>query len=96
MFRYHAARCVDLGYPPTVIEAIRENKALDLPNRREQAVYEIAVLAQQPGPGPDETFDRAVTVLGRNGLAEVMCLLGYYTAAAIAMKLHRVPIPANV
>ena len=96
VFRVHAARCVELGYPPEVIDAIRDNKALDLPNSREQAVYEVAVLAQQPGPGPDESFERVVNILGRNGMAEVMCLLGYYSAAAIAMKLHRVPIPANI
>ena len=96
VFRVHAARCLNLGYPPAVIDAIRDNKAPDLPNLREQAVYEIAVLAQQTGPGPDEAFDRAVAVLGRNGLAEVLCLLGYYTSVAIAMKLHRIPIPANL
>lgn len=95
VFGSHAARCIDLGYPPEVFYAIRDNKELHLSNPREQAVYEIAVLAQQPGPGPDEIFDKAVNILGRNGVAEVICLLGYYSAAAIAMKLHRVPIPAD-
>lgn len=96
VFRIHAAKCVNLGYPKAVIDAIRDNKTPDLPNPREQAVYEIATLASQPGPGSDEIFDRVVTILGRNGLAEVICLLGYYTSASIAMKLHRLPIPANV
>jgi 4-carboxymuconolactone decarboxylase len=96
VFRIHAARCVELGYPPAVIEAICDNRAPELPNPREQAVYDVAALAQQPGAGADGTFDRALDVLGRNGLAEVMCLLGYYSAVAIAMKLHRVPVPAGV
>ena len=39
-------------------------------------------------------FERATKALGRNGLAEVLALFGYYSAVAIAMKLHRVPIPA--
>ena len=39
VFRVHAARCLKLGYPPAVIDAIRDNKAPDLPNLREQAVY---------------------------------------------------------
>jgi 4-carboxymuconolactone decarboxylase len=96
VFRVHAARCLKLGYPPAVIDAIRNDKVPDLPNAREHAIYEIAALAPQVGPGPDEAFERAVGVLGRNGLAEILCLLGYYSSVAIVMKLHRVPIPANL
>jgi 4-carboxymuconolactone decarboxylase len=76
-----------------VIDALRDNQTPDLPDPREQAVYDLAILAHEPGPGSDQTFDRAVASLGRDGLAEVLCLLGYYSAVAIAMKLHRVPIP---
>jgi hypothetical protein len=43
----------------------------------------------------DELFERAVKVLGRNGVAELCALLGYYTAVGMAMKLHQVPIPGG-
>ena len=33
-------------------------------------------------------------VTPRGPLAEVLALLGYYSAVAMAMKLHRVPVPA--
>jgi 4-carboxymuconolactone decarboxylase len=39
-------------------------------------------------------FARAEKVLGRNGIAEVLILLGYYSSVAMGMKLHRVPVPA--
>jgi 4-carboxymuconolactone decarboxylase len=91
VFESHAARCVGLGFPATVIEAIRNDSAPDLPDSSERAVYDIARLARQPGPGPDAAFDGAVMALGRDGLAEVICLLGYYSAVAIGMKLHRMP-----
>jgi 4-carboxymuconolactone decarboxylase len=93
LFRTHGARAIKSGIPPAVIEAIRDDKTPELPDPRERAVYELATLVQQPGSGPDEAFDSAVAALGRDGLAEVICLLGYYSAVAIAMKLHRVPIP---
>jgi 4-carboxymuconolactone decarboxylase len=96
LFRTHGARAVKAGFPPAVIEAIRANQTPDLPDPRERAVFEVATLAQQPGAGSDQAFDSAVAILGRDGLAEVMCLLGYYSAVAIAMKLHRVPIPPVV
>ncbi|MCC7082240.1 MAG: hypothetical protein IT530_16335 [Burkholderiales bacterium] len=47
-----------------------------------------------PGGGADEVFDRAERLLGRNGMAEVLALLGYYSSVAMAVKLHRVPLPA--
>jgi hypothetical protein len=43
---------------------------------------------------PDEVFARAERLLGRNGIAEVLALLGYYSSVAMGVKLHRVPLPA--
>jgi 4-carboxymuconolactone decarboxylase len=48
----------------------------------------------EPGGGSDEVFDRAERILGRNGIAEVLGLLGYYSSVAMGMKLHRVPVRA--
>jgi 4-carboxymuconolactone decarboxylase len=91
VFASHARRCLDLGFSPAVIEAIQGGREPELPDAREHAVYEVARMAARPGPGPDAAFDGAVAALGRDGLAEVICLLGYYSAVAIGMKLHRVP-----
>jgi 4-carboxymuconolactone decarboxylase len=93
VYTVHVKRCLELGVPQGVIDAIHNDKVPDFSNPRERAIYEIAKLAEQPGAGADEVFDRAVKALGRNGLAEVLALLGYYSAVAIAMKLHRVPVP---
>jgi len=43
----------------------------------------------------DARFADVEKVLGRNGIAEVLVLLGYYTSVALAMKIHEVPIPAQ-
>lgn len=91
VFASHAARCINLGVSQAVIDAIANDSVPDLSTQREQAIYEVAKMAAQPGPGSDEAFDGAVNALGREGLAEVICLLGYYSAVAIGMKLHRVP-----
>lgn len=95
VFTVHAKRCRELGLPESAIEAIRQNRLPDLASPRERAICEVAKAAQEKGPGEDAMFDRAVAVLGRNGLAELLALLGYYSAVAMAMKLHRVPIPAT-
>jgi 4-carboxymuconolactone decarboxylase len=66
----------------------------DLASPRERAIYDLAKMGEEAGPGADDKFEGAVKALGRNGVAEVLALLGYYSAVAMAMKLHRVPIPA--
>jgi 4-carboxymuconolactone decarboxylase len=94
VFEVHVKTCLGLGYPREVMDAIRNGQTPRLENPRERSIYELAQIAQQPGPGSDEVFDAAVANLGRDGLAEALALFGYYSAVAIAMKLHRVPVPA--
>ncbi len=90
----HTRTAVELGIPQSVFEAIRAGQDPVLDNERERAVYDVAKIAMAPGAGPDEVFARAERVLGRNGIAEVLGLLGYYSSVAMGVKLHRVPVPA--
>jgi 4-carboxymuconolactone decarboxylase len=43
----------------------------------------------------DADFAGIEKAIGREGIAEVLVLLGYYTSVALAMKVHEVPIPPN-
>ena len=90
----HVRTCVKLGIPQSVFDAIRAGQEPVLDNERERTVYDLARIAMEPGAGPDEVFARAERVLGRNGIAEVVALLGYYSSVAMGVKLHRVPVPA--
>jgi 4-carboxymuconolactone decarboxylase len=90
----HVRTAVRLGIPQSVFDAIRNGQEARLDNERERTVYDLAKTAMAPGPGPDEIFARAERVLGRNGIAEVLALLGYYSSVAMGVKLHRVPVPA--
>lgn len=90
----HVKRCLELGYPQAAMDALKAGDTPDLPDAREKAVYDLCQVAMAPGGGSDEVYDRAEKLLGRDGLAEVLALLGYYSAVAMAMKLHRVPLPA--
>jgi 4-carboxymuconolactone decarboxylase len=89
----HVKRCLELGYQPAVFEAMRAGQTPTFDNERERAIHDLASIAMAAGGGPDEVFDRAERLLGRNGIAEVIGLLGYYSAVSMGMKLHRVPVP---
>ena len=90
----HTKRLKELGVGEPVLDALRRAATPDLTDASERAIYDLFKLAEGVGAGADEVFDRATKILGRNGLAETLALFGYYSAVAIAMKLHRVPIPA--
>jgi 4-carboxymuconolactone decarboxylase len=90
----HTRMCVELGIPQSVFDAIRAGQEPVLDDERERAVYDLTRIAMEPGGGSDEVFARAERLLGRNGIAEVLALLGYYSSVAMAVKLHRVAVPA--
>ena len=90
----HVRTAVKLGISQSVFDAICAGQAPVLDNERERAVYDLAKIAIEAGAGSDEVFARAERLLGRNGIAEVLALLGYYSSVAMAVKLHRVPVPA--
>ena len=43
----------------------------------------------------DADFAEIEKAIGREGIAEVLVLLGYYTSVALGMKVHEVPIPLS-
>jgi 4-carboxymuconolactone decarboxylase len=91
VFAGHARTAEDLGVPAATIRLIAAGEEAHFPEARDQAVYDIARAAEAEEAPSDTAFERAVEALGRGGLAEVLALLGYFSAVAIAMKLHRVP-----
>jgi len=58
----------------------------------ENGVYQFAKSLAGGGKMTDEQFNAAEKALGREGVAEVLVLLGYYTSVALGMKVHQVPV----
>jgi 4-carboxymuconolactone decarboxylase len=90
----HERRCLELGFQQSLFDAIRADRTPEFDNEREHTVYDLARISMEPGGGSDEVFLRSEKLLGRNGIAEVLALLGYYSAVSMGMKLHRVPVRA--
>ena len=89
----HVKHCLEIGYKQAVFDAMRAGQTPTFDHERERAIYDLAAISMAPGGGSDEVFARADKLLGRDGIAEVVGLLGYYSAVSMGMKLHRVPIP---
>ncbi|HEY1506149.1 MAG TPA: carboxymuconolactone decarboxylase family protein [Stellaceae bacterium] len=93
VFTVHSRIAREQGFADSVIADIQAGRVPNLSDRREASVVEIALTAPDADPASDAIFARAVTALGEEGLADLLVYLGYYSTVAIAMKLHRVPVP---
>jgi 4-carboxymuconolactone decarboxylase len=81
------------GLPPEAIDAILAGGEPALADAHERAVHRFAAALVSGARLSDAAFAEIETVLGRNGIAEVLVLVGYYTSVALAMKVHEAPIP---
>jgi 4-carboxymuconolactone decarboxylase len=82
-----------VGLSDDVVSAICDGRDPPLTDPHERAVHDFArALAANAKPTDDE-FAAFEKVLRREGVAEVLVLIGYYTSVALAMKAHDVPIP---
>jgi 4-carboxymuconolactone decarboxylase len=81
------------GLTPETIDAILAGKDPKLADPHERAVHRFATALVSRTKLSDAEFGEIEKALGREGIAEVLVLLGYYTAVALGMKVHEVPIP---
>ena len=83
------------GLSDTLIEAVLAGRDPQLTDPHERAVHRFAAALVAGAKLNDAEFAEIEKVLGRDGIAEVLVLLGYYTSVALAMKVHDVPVPAS-
>jgi 4-carboxymuconolactone decarboxylase len=83
------------GLPQATIDAILGGADPKLADAHERAVHRFAAALVAGTRLSDAEFSEIEQVLGRQGIAEVLVLLGYYTSVALGMKVHEVPIPAQ-
>jgi 4-carboxymuconolactone decarboxylase len=81
------------GLTQETIDAILAGADPKLGDAHEHAVYRFAAALVAGAKLTDAEFAEIETALGREGVAEVLALLGYYTSVSLAMKVHEVPIP---
>ena len=81
------------GLSEETIDAILAGADPKLTDAHERAVHRFAAALVGGGKLSDADFAEIEKVLGRDGIAEVLVLLGYYPSVALAMKVHDVPIP---
>ena len=83
------------GLSDAIIDAVLAGREPALVDPHERAVHRFAAALVAGAKLADAEFAEIERALGRDGIAEVLVLLGYYTSVCLAMKVHEVPIPAQ-
>jgi 4-carboxymuconolactone decarboxylase len=81
------------GLSQETIDAVLAGRDPKLTDPHERAMYRFVTALVAGTKLPDTEFAEIEQALGRDGIAETLVLLGYYTSVAMAMKVHEVPIP---
>ncbi|MBM3530225.1 MAG: carboxymuconolactone decarboxylase [Alphaproteobacteria bacterium] len=82
-----------VGLSQEIIDAILAGRDPKLADPHERAVHRFATALVGGVKLSDADFADVEKALGRDGIAEVLVLLGYYTSVSLGMKVHEVPIP---
>jgi 4-carboxymuconolactone decarboxylase len=82
------------GLSQDTIDAILAGRDPKLTDPHEKAVHRFASALVGGAKLSDAEFGEIENAIGRDGIAEVLVLLGYYTSVSLGMKVHQVPIPA--
>ena len=82
-----------VGLTQETIDAVLAGRDPKLTDPHERAVHRFAAALVAGAKLSDSEFSEIEKVIGRDGVAEVLVLIGYYTSVALGMKVHQVPIP---
>jgi 4-carboxymuconolactone decarboxylase len=88
----HERRGKEVGLPPAVVDAIVAGRPAALTDKREAAVYDMALALANGRLIPQDLYDRAVEALGHEGITDVIVLMGYYTSVSLTMNFYAVPV----
>ena len=92
----HMRRGIDAGLSPDVYEAIRTRRVPKFASEEEKLVYELVNELIQTKTLCQESYDRAVGVLGPENLIELITDVGFYTTIAMVLNVFDVSVPESV
>ena len=90
----HEKRGKEVGLAAETVEAMIAGLPVSFTDKREQAVYEMAVALAGGRLVSQGLYDRAVKTLGHESITDVIVLMGYYTAVSLTMNFYAVPAGA--
>ena len=96
-FEWHAHKqiAIDAGVSPDMIESIRTHQVPDWETSEQATVHEFSKTLLESQRVSDDLFERAIAVLGQEGVVDLIGILGYYSLISMTINVFDVPLPAG-
>jgi alkylhydroperoxidase family enzyme len=91
----HEALGRHVGLTDDELDGLRTGRFEALPTEHEREVASVIRLLVAHGDLDDEQYARAVEVLGRPTLFELLTIVGYYGMLALQLRVFRVGVPSR-
>jgi 4-carboxymuconolactone decarboxylase len=94
-YEWHAHKplALDAGLHSSVIDDIQAGRRPGRMREDEAVVYDFANELREHRRVTDETFTRTRTLLGEQGVVDLIALMGYYDLVAMTLNVDRYPVP---
>ena len=89
----HERAAAAAGVPADVIEAIRSGREPEFDDPESAIVHEVSRAIYRSREIPDETYGKAIAVLGRTRTIDLVAILGFYTMVAMTLNAFNAPLP---
>ncbi len=89
----HEPHALKAGLGQDIIEAIRTGKRPKFRETAEQAVHDFVTELHNTHRVGDAAYQAALSELGRQGVVDLVGLLGHYSLIAMTLNVFEVPVP---
>jgi 4-carboxymuconolactone decarboxylase len=89
----HKRLALEGGLDPKIIEDIRCRRTPTFDDPKAKMVYDIAKSLHEGHGIVRSLYDEAVTLIGEQGIVEIIGLCGYYTMVSMTLNTFEFPLP---
>ncbi len=89
----HKADALKAGVEAGVIEAIRLGAVPDMKDAAGRSAYAVTAEICTTRHVSQETYETALAAIGKDGLVDLIGLIGYYTLVAMTVNTFELPLP---
>ena len=91
-FAAHAPLALQSGLSEQIVDAIRTAQMPHFTAADEAAVYAFALMLVHTHQVDDDTYTRALDLLGEAAVVELVAIVGYYSLVSLTLNAFRVPL----
>lgn len=89
----HKKLALQAGLDAAIIDAINHRHVPDFDDPKAQLIYEFSESLHENHTVPKLLYDKAIELLGKKGVVELVGLLGYYTLVSMTLNAFEVELP---